>query len=45
MMETRSYVADYKRFNELTGWSPKFSIIDGIERTVSDIRRALNERI
>ncbi len=45
MMETRSYVADYKRFNELTGWSPKFSIIDGIEKTVSDIRRALNERI
>jgi len=37
MMETRSYTADYKMFNNLTGWYPKFNIKDGICDTISKL--------
>jgi hypothetical protein len=29
----------------LTGWYPKFNIENGIEKSISDIKRILNERI
>ena len=37
-METRSYIANYDKFNSLTGWSPKLNIVDGIYKTVFDIK-------
>ena len=37
MMETRSYTANYKMFNDLTGWYPKFDIKDGICDTISKL--------
>ena len=44
-METRSYTANYSKFKSLTGWYPKFNIENGIEKSISDIKRILNERI
>ena len=40
-METRSYTADYKSFNELTGWNPKFNIENGIKQTTMEIKKCL----
>jgi len=33
-METRSYVANYDKFNSLTGWYPRFNIENGIKETI-----------
>jgi nucleoside-diphosphate-sugar epimerase len=33
-IETRNFVANIRRFNELTGWAPKYSLISGIDRTI-----------
>jgi nucleoside-diphosphate-sugar epimerase len=33
-METRSYIADYSKFKDLTGWYPKFNIERGIRETI-----------
>jgi len=36
-IEFRNFVADSKRFRELTGWEPKVSFEDGLDRTIGAV--------
>jgi UDP-glucose 4-epimerase len=33
-IEQRNFVADHSRFSAVTGWSPRWSLSDGIDRTI-----------
>lgn len=36
--------SNYKKFNEITGWKPKISYSDGIDRTIELWKRNLNQK-
>ena len=37
-IEMRSFLGDYTKLNEVTGWKPEVNLETGIERTVKDLR-------
>ena len=42
-LEMRSYTGDYSAYNNLTGWNPKVSLDDGIDRTISFLQKVVNK--
>lgn len=37
-IEARSFVADWRRFSQATGWRPRYSLAEGIDRTIEALR-------
>ena len=33
-IERRNFIGDHSRFSAITGWQPKWSLVDGIDRTI-----------
>jgi nucleoside-diphosphate-sugar epimerase len=43
VMEWRDFVSDTSRFHDVTGWSPKVSLVEGIDRTIDFFLKELQE--
>ena len=42
-METRSFTSDYTEFKKLTGWNPKYTLRYGIEESIEQIKKVIND--
>ncbi len=42
-MEMRSYVGNYSRFSEFTGWNPMVNLQEGISETIKNLKKREND--